>query len=201
MPSTCAPDCNDTTDIDHQPFPKEGKLGQNTNLSLEELKYRVGSVKAFVYCYVVATIKQKDGKFIQTGNGPNFQGDLITLCTCKHFMRTFLDDESWKGKWIAGFTGKHAGKGKNHLVYLLKVGHTFNSHYSLWHSESISDQTKSAKVTDRNKYGDVYQPSDGQVIISRMNTGLISKLFGGTVTEVMAQASAENQVILSAVLP
>ena len=47
----------------------------------------------------------------------------------------------------------------------------------------------------------VYETSDGQVIISRMNTGLISKLFGGIVTEVMAQASAENEVILSAVLP
>ncbi len=47
----------------------------------------------------------------------------------------------------------------------------------------------------------VYETSSGEVIISRMNTGLISKLFGGTVSEVMAQASAENEVILSAVLP
>jgi uncharacterized protein (DUF302 family) len=47
----------------------------------------------------------------------------------------------------------------------------------------------------------VYETSNGEVIISRMNTGLISKFFGGTVTEVMAQASAENEVILSAVLP
>ena len=47
----------------------------------------------------------------------------------------------------------------------------------------------------------VYQTSDGRVIISRMNTGLVSKLFGGLVAEVMAQATAENEQILSAVLP
>lgn len=46
----------------------------------------------------------------------------------------------------------------------------------------------------------VYETSDGKVIISRMNTGLVSKVFGGLVTEVMAQASAENEQILSAVL-
>ncbi|MEN8172463.1 MAG: DUF302 domain-containing protein [Chloroflexota bacterium] len=47
----------------------------------------------------------------------------------------------------------------------------------------------------------VYEISDGSVIISRMNSGLVSKVFGGTVAEVMAQASAENELILSAVLP
>jgi len=47
----------------------------------------------------------------------------------------------------------------------------------------------------------VYETSDGRVIISRMNSGLVSKFFGGLVTEVMAQASADNEEILSAVLP
>ena len=46
----------------------------------------------------------------------------------------------------------------------------------------------------------VYETSDGKVIISRMNTGLVSKVFGGLVTEVMAQASAETEQLLSAVL-
>lgn len=47
----------------------------------------------------------------------------------------------------------------------------------------------------------VYETSDGSVIISRMNTSMISKVFGGTVTKVMADASAESEQILSAVLP
>ena len=46
----------------------------------------------------------------------------------------------------------------------------------------------------------VYETSDGEVVISRMNSGLISKIFGGTVAEVMAQASADNEVILAPLL-
>ncbi|MEA3336932.1 MAG: DUF302 domain-containing protein [Chloroflexota bacterium] len=46
----------------------------------------------------------------------------------------------------------------------------------------------------------VYETSDGQVVVSRMNTGLISKLFGGTVATVMADATADTEVILSSVL-
>ena len=47
----------------------------------------------------------------------------------------------------------------------------------------------------------VYETSDGKVIISRMNSGLVSKVFGGVVAKVMAQASADNEVILEVVLP
>ena len=46
----------------------------------------------------------------------------------------------------------------------------------------------------------VYETSDGQVVVSRMNTALISKLFGGTVADVMADATADTEVILSSVL-
>ena len=47
----------------------------------------------------------------------------------------------------------------------------------------------------------VYETSNGDVTISRMNSGLVSKVFGGLVSEVMAQAAAENEIILSAILP
>jgi len=47
----------------------------------------------------------------------------------------------------------------------------------------------------------VYKTSDGKVIVSRMNSGLVAKAFGGVIAEVMAQASAENEEILSVVLP
>jgi uncharacterized protein (DUF302 family) len=46
----------------------------------------------------------------------------------------------------------------------------------------------------------VYQKADGSVIVSRMNTGLMSKIFGGLVTEVMAQASADSERIITSVL-
>jgi len=47
----------------------------------------------------------------------------------------------------------------------------------------------------------VYETSDGRVIVSRMNTKLVSQVFGGLVQEVMADASVESEEILSAVLP
>jgi uncharacterized protein (DUF302 family) len=46
----------------------------------------------------------------------------------------------------------------------------------------------------------VYQRSDGSVIVSRMNTALMSKMFGGLVTEVMSQASADSEQIITSVL-
>lgn len=46
----------------------------------------------------------------------------------------------------------------------------------------------------------VYETSDGRVIVSRMNTSLVSKFFGGTVTTVMAEATADTEEILGEVL-
>jgi uncharacterized protein (DUF302 family) len=46
----------------------------------------------------------------------------------------------------------------------------------------------------------VYQTSDGRVVISRMNTGLVSQMFGGNVADVMSEATADTEKILAAVL-
>ena len=45
----------------------------------------------------------------------------------------------------------------------------------------------------------VYQKADCSTIISRMNTGLLSRVFDKTIRDVMAQASQETNKILSAV--
>jgi hypothetical protein len=118
--------------------------------------------EATVYCYVIATIDFEGGEFLQTGSAPNFQGELITLCTCKHFMRTFLDAPQWPGKWIAGFTGVKAGRGRNALVYMMRVAHAFESHRDLWLSEALTSAAREAKAADRDKFGDVYQPISEQ---------------------------------------
>jgi len=130
------------------------------NFDLANLKRRIHIDQADAYYYVVATIKNSKGQFLQTGSAPNFQGNLVSLCTCKHFMRTFMDTDEWVGKWIAGFSGVAAGNGKNMLVYLMKVGYAFNSHQNLWFSTKIPEEAKLAKVTRFNKYGDIYQPFD-----------------------------------------
>jgi hypothetical protein len=151
--------------LDHQPYPQQGQLAKTLNLTLGTLRSRLADIElqgATVYCYVIATI-QFDGRgFLQTGSAPNFQGDLITLCTCKHFMRTFLDAPGWQGKWIAGFTGVEAGSGRNALVYMMRVAHAFESQRDLWLSEALTSAAREAKAADRDKFGDVYQPISEQ---------------------------------------
>jgi hypothetical protein len=149
----------------HQPYPRQGQLAKTLNLTLGTLRSRladIGFQEVTVYCYVIATI-QFDGRgFLQTGSAPNFQGDLITLCTCKHFMRTFCDAPEWQGKWIAGFTGVKTGRGRNALVYMMRVGHAFESHRDLWLSGLLASAAREAKAADRDKFGDVYRPTSGR---------------------------------------
>lgn len=46
----------------------------------------------------------------------------------------------------------------------------------------------------------VYRKADGEVMISRMNSGLMSRFFGAPVSEVMQQAAAETEEIVQSVL-
>ncbi len=46
----------------------------------------------------------------------------------------------------------------------------------------------------------VYETSDGSVIISRMNTGLMSKMFGSLVAKIMGKASSDSEKIINAAL-
>lgn len=141
----------------HQPFPRSGRLARNMDLPLSTLCRRVVG-RATTYCYIIASVKNRNGQFVQTGCGPNFQGDLITLCTCKHFMRTFLDANDWKDRWIAGFTSSEAGEGSNCLIYLMRVFQAYQSHRELWFSDSIPQRTKLAKAVHLDKFGDLYKP-------------------------------------------
>ena len=43
----------------------------------------------------------------------------------------------------------------------------------------------------------VYEKSNGDVILSRMNTAMMSKMFGGVVTEVMSEATAQTEQIFA----
>lgn len=46
----------------------------------------------------------------------------------------------------------------------------------------------------------VYQRADGKAVLSRMNTELLSRLFGDLIREVMAEATAESETIFETVL-
>ena len=132
--------CKKNPEMDCQPFPTKGHLAENMNLKFADFKKKMCREKedVYCYCYVIASVENRNGKFVQTGSGPNFQGGMITLCTCKHFMRTFMEADNWKGKWIAGFSGLPTGENKNVLLYLMKVENAFDSQMSLWFSRKIS---------------------------------------------------------------
>ena len=144
----------------YQPFPRKGKLHDNSNLSLNALREIFGSDGTDVYCYVVASVPNEGGSFVQRGSGPNFQGDMVTLCTCKHYMRTALSPTDWESKWVAGFTGVGAGRGSNALMFLTKVDRAFESYHDLWYSEDIPADTKRAKSATLSSLGDLLEPID-----------------------------------------
>lgn len=145
------------TERTHQPFPHTAELDGNLNLPLSRLRERAAG-QALVYSYVIASMRKHDGAFVQTGCGPNFQGGLITLCTCKHRMRTFMEPDQWNGIWIAGFTSLPTGDGTNFLIYLMRVARAFESQRDLWFSPAIPAVVKQIKAAHRNRLGDLYRP-------------------------------------------
>ena len=142
----------------YQTMPESGRLAENLNLRLEALLERIAPFRrAVVYSYIVDTVEYCEGRLYQTGSGPNFQGGLITLCSCKHMMRAYLDAESWEGTWVAGFTSSR-DLGSNKLFYLMMVSQAFESHRDFWLSHFIPDETKTAKAAHLDPFGDIYQP-------------------------------------------
>jgi len=101
-----------------------------TDLSIEELRQanrtsRRKRMRMFtrMLCFPFAPA---NGEYVQTGSAPNFQGGLITLCTCKHSMRATLTPRAMAsvGVWVAGLTSWDPSiRGKQQsLVYFMRVG-------------------------------------------------------------------------------
>lgn len=130
-----------------------------TDLSLAELKQRVGTagLDSDVYYYVVGTVKLDQGRFCQEGSAPNFQGGRLTLCTCKHWMRSRRQADQWTGTWVAGFTSIREG-GFNSLFFLTRVETAYTSFLSLWFSGGLSPSVLAAKNASLCRFGDLYEP-------------------------------------------
>ena len=142
----------------YQTMPNKGRLARNINLPRQEIIDRIASFReCTVYSYVVDTVDYHEGRLRQSGSGPNFQRNLVTLCSCKHMMRTCFDPDDWEGVWIAGFTGS-TELGTNRLFYLMRVSEAFRSHREIWFSDTIPEETKLAKAAHLDKFGDIYQP-------------------------------------------
>lgn len=152
--------CEDNSERVCQEWPKDGKLKENMNKTLSALKEILEEKEGGEsYAYVLTTVKaDRDGGFVQAGSAPNFQGGYITLCTCKHYMRTWREVSDWKGIWIAGFTGINVlGDYRNYLFYLMQVQEAFQSHKELWNW--LNSTVKQAKNASQHRCGDVYEPT------------------------------------------
>lgn len=157
---TCRVASSTAQDDSYQPFPESDSLRANLDLDRSELRHRIGAIRGTVYCYVVRTVVYAGAQLVQTGSAPNFQGGLITLCTCKHQMRAGRPVDAWRGVWVAGFTGTGTGRDvRNHLFYLMRVEHAFTSHRDLWaRLDAIAPRAAEAKAANQHRLGDVYRP-------------------------------------------
>jgi hypothetical protein len=145
----------------YQPFPSSGPLVSQLDLSLEELVSALdGALDGPVYIYVVETAKWDSARFVQVGNSPNFQGGVITLCACKHWMRARRDFLSHRFVWVAGVTSELAvaGRRSRHLFYLMLVrpDGRRRSQAEIW--ESLPRDVREAKSASLNLFGDLYEP-------------------------------------------
>ncbi|MCX4170810.1 MULTISPECIES: hypothetical protein [Paraburkholderia] len=142
------------------------------NLGIDELRIRLAALgppeNHIVYAYVVRTVRLRNGLLEQTGSGGNFDGDVVTLCTCKHGMRATLSSGEWRRKWIAGFTSYTAEFGhQQYLKYLMRVGEAYDSQFDLVQAlrDSERDAVVDSKDSRKNPVGDVFLPksllSDG----------------------------------------
>ncbi|MCB0728856.1 MAG: hypothetical protein KDD00_15435 [Ignavibacteriae bacterium] len=162
--------CNNFRKNDHQVTSKKFIKNFNKRDLIKELKNYLDNL---IYYYIVETVGYVKDKFVQKGTGPNLEGNLITLCTCKHVMRTYPDIE--KGTWIAGFTSKNAyNKGQssegNYLFYLFRINEALkNQHeYSLYLKENFK-RTYNYKNSVKNTYGDLYIINNKKLIESDDN--------------------------------
>lgn len=156
---THSSDCHAPRSIQKvQPFPETGFLADNSNLPLGIVEGRIRKIRDRAYSYVVRTVNLKPNTlgFEQHGSAPNFQGDVLTLCTCKHQMRSRRSADDWLGIWIAGFTSRTIYNGKHWLFYLAKVESAHDSHSDLW--SSMDAATRNAKAAHVHFLGDIFKP-------------------------------------------
>lgn len=141
------------------------------DFSLEQLRACLAGAAAgqqSVYAYVIATVGLDAGKrFNQVGSAPNWAGGLVTLCTCKHWMRSTRVPEQWQGQWIVGLTGHNRNLGHvQSLVYLMRVGQAFASHAALvQHLRAMGrEAVVEAKNSRHHKLGDLMIPRSPTVV-------------------------------------
>ena len=91
-----------------------------SSFNLKTLQKKLNVYDDWVTYYIIDSVKYREKMFKQEGSGPNFEGDAITLCTCKHSMRA-LGYKIFENAWIACITSKqvHGGPNRGNYLYAL----------------------------------------------------------------------------------
>ena len=138
-----------------------------TGLTLETLRSKLlgGDISKDVYVYTVYTTRlDKNLKVVRhLGSGPNLEGGLATLCTCKHSMRKYHTCEDWKDRWILGLTSrdkKHGFNDEHYLFYMMKIEKAFESHKELYEYLDTEQNRKFLQIKNvvNNRLGDIFEP-------------------------------------------
>jgi hypothetical protein len=164
---TVKPDCGNVrkpcdgsarTDGQVQPFPTEGELFNNLDITKTRLERRIGRLPGKIRSYKMTSVSVEEGLLQQSGSGPNYQGGRLTLCTCAHKIRAEKrNPKEWLHDWwIAGFTSPKCNGGF-WLFYLAEIGQVYTSMAEF--SKSLSSQLRLAKSAGRNRLGDAFEPN------------------------------------------
>jgi hypothetical protein len=147
----------------YQEWPKRGILKDNMNLCSDVLEQKIENEFGSGTHYTVKSIipSQSRDSFIQTGCGPNFEGGIISQCTCRHDIRAkYYSSDEWESKWLAGFTPYSQKRcGGSYLFYLMRIKKTFQSFQELHeHYQNTNHKLIEVKSTENNPLGDLYIP-------------------------------------------
>ncbi len=114
------------------------------------------------YVYTVKTTRTSKYSICHLGSGPNLEGRLATLCTCKHSMRVGRSHEKWRDTWVVGLTSRARDKGfdgRHYLFYMMRVGGVFHTHKELFDYLAANYPVAvAAKRADNNRLGDLFCP-------------------------------------------
>ena len=165
----CCSAQNGVAGLTNQPFPTSGVLARLLDSPLASLRRVIPTrlKERPVYVYVVTSVRVQADAFVQKGSAPNFQGGLISLCTCKHKDRASpprIDcrgpnaEDPWKEVWVAGVCSPSQARPRA-LFYLMLVERTFANHAACWKGLGHPSE----KSAHRHPFGDVYEPRPGAV--------------------------------------